>query len=54
MFCSCRCAKVFVGIGISGTYISSRKMLEKNPENSIVEEIKNRTEAEKADKTAKS
>merc|ERR1711972_628520 len=36
-----------------GTYMSSRKTLEINPDNAIVEELKKRTERDKNDKTVK-
>merc|ERR1712061_223753 len=36
-----------------GTYMSSRKTLEINPENPIIEELRKRTERDKNDKTVK-
>merc|ERR1711977_438271 len=36
-----------------GTYLSSRKTLEINPENAIIEELKNRAAMDKSDKTVK-
>merc|ERR1711972_1314508 len=36
-----------------GTYMSSRKTLEINPDNAIVEELKKRTDRDKNDKTVK-